>query len=42
MVELWCPLSAGAHVVAGHVLPLLVLVLAGAALGARMFRLRRA
>jgi hypothetical protein len=41
MVELWCPLSADAHVVVGHVLPLLALVLAGAGLGARMFRLRR-
>jgi hypothetical protein len=41
MVELWCPLSVDAHVVVGHVLPLLALVLAGATLGARMFRLRR-
>jgi peptidoglycan/LPS O-acetylase OafA/YrhL len=41
MVELWCPLSVHAHVLVGHVLPLVVLVLAGAAFGARTFRLRR-
>ncbi len=40
MVELWCPLSAQAHVLVGHVLPLLVLALAGSAIGVRMFRLR--
>ena len=41
MVELWCPLAAQEHVLVGHVLPLMVVVLAGSALGARMFRLRR-
>lgn len=41
MAESWCPLGAGAHVVVGHVLPLLVLASAGAAVGYRMFRLRR-
>ncbi|HEX9290998.1 MAG TPA: NrsF family protein [Anaeromyxobacteraceae bacterium] len=41
MVELWCPLSVHQHVVVGHVLPLLVVALAGSAIGARMFRLRR-
>jgi hypothetical protein len=41
MVELWCPLAAREHVLVGHVLPLLVLVLAGSAWGARMFRVRR-
>jgi hypothetical protein len=41
MVELWCPLTVHAHVLVGHVLPLVVLVLAGAAFGARTFRLRR-
>jgi peptidoglycan/LPS O-acetylase OafA/YrhL len=41
MVELWCPLAAHGHVLVGHVLPLLALVLAGSAIGARMFRLRR-
>ena len=41
MVELWCPLLAERHVLVGHVLPLLSLALVGAAVGARMFRLRR-
>jgi hypothetical protein len=41
MVELWCPLAAHDHVLVGHVLPLFVLALAGSAIGARMFRLRR-
>jgi hypothetical protein len=41
MVELWCPLSVHAHVLVGHVLPLVALVLAGSAVGVRMFRLQR-
>lgn len=41
MVELWCPLSVQAHVLVGHVLPLFAVVLAGAAVGTRLFRLRR-
>lgn len=41
MVELWCPLSAQQHVLLGHVLPLVALTVAGAAIGLRMFRLRR-
>ena len=41
MVELWCPLANEGHVLRGHVLPLLVLALAGAVVGARTFRLRR-
>lgn len=41
MVELWCPLAVHDHVLVGHVLPLLALVAAGAAAGARLFRLRR-
>jgi uncharacterized membrane protein YfcA len=41
MVELWCPLAAHGHVLVGHVLPLLVVALAGSAIGVRMFRLRR-
>lgn len=41
MVELWCPLAVHEHVLFGHVLPLLVLALAGSAIGAWMFRLRR-
>lgn len=41
MAEIWCPLSVGAHVLVGHVLPLVLLVGVGAAVGCRMFRLRR-
>jgi hypothetical protein len=41
MVELWCPLSERSHVLVGHVLPLAALALAGAAVGARVFRMRR-
>jgi hypothetical protein len=41
MVELWCPLAVHQHVLVGHVLPLVVIVLAGAAIGVRMLRLRR-
>ena len=41
MAEIWCPLSAAPHVLVGHVLPLVLLVLAGAGIGYRMFRLRR-
>lgn len=41
MVELWCPLAVEQHVLVGHVLPLFALVLAGATIGRRMFRLRR-
>jgi hypothetical protein len=41
MVELWCPLAAHGHVLVGHVLPLVAIVLAGSGAGARMFRLRR-
>lgn len=41
MIELWCPLAAQEHVLMGHVLPLVVLTLAGSAIGVRMFRLRR-
>ena len=41
MVELWCPLAVHDHVLLGHVLPLFFLALAGSAIGARTFRLRR-
>ncbi len=41
MAEIWCPLAAAPHVVVGHVLPLVLLVLAGAGFGYRMFGLRR-
>jgi hypothetical protein len=41
MVELWCPLAVPEHVLVGHVLPLALLAMAGAGVGAWMFRLRR-
>jgi hypothetical protein len=41
VVELWCPLADRGHVVVGHLLPILVLVVAGALLGGRLLRLRR-
>lgn len=41
MVELWCPLAAHDHVLVGHVLPMFALALAGAAFGAKVFRMRR-
>jgi hypothetical protein len=40
MVELWCPLAVANHVLVGHVLPLAVLAIAGAALGRSLFRVR--
>lgn len=40
-VELWCPLAVPQHVLVGHVLPLVALAVAGAAVGARLFRVRR-
>jgi len=39
--ESWCPLTAGDHVLVGHVLPLACLAAVGAGIGDRMFRLRR-
>lgn len=41
MVELWCPLAVPDHVLVGHALPIALLALAGAAVGARLFGLRR-
>lgn len=41
MAEIWCPLADGAHVLVGHVLPLVLLATAGAAFGWLMFRVRR-
>ena len=41
MVSLWCPLADPAHVARGHMLPFAVLALGGAALGSRLFGLRR-
>jgi Negative regulator of sigma F len=41
MVELWCPIAVHEHVIVGHVLPLATLAVAGAAVGVRLFGLRR-
>ena len=40
MVEMWCPVAAPAHVAFGHILPIVLLTLLGAALGARFIALR--
>jgi hypothetical protein len=40
MVEMWCPVAAPAHVVLGHILPIVVLSLLGAVLGARFIAMR--
>jgi hypothetical protein len=40
MVDLWCPVAAPTHVLVGHVLPMGVLALFGAALGARVIAMR--
>jgi hypothetical protein len=42
VVEAWCPLAGPAHLAVGHVLPLVLLVAAGALLGQRLLRLRLA
>ncbi len=36
LVDLWCPLNNAPHLLVGHVLPLVVVMLAGAAAGARV------
>jgi hypothetical protein len=41
MVELWCPLAVPDHVVVGHVLPLVLMSIAGSIYGARKLGLRR-
>jgi hypothetical protein len=41
MAAIWCPLSIGSHVLVGHVLPVVLSVGLGAAIGYRMFRVRR-
>ena len=41
MVELWCPVANPSHIAVGHVLPIVVLMLAGAILGARSLGVRR-
>jgi hypothetical protein len=40
MVEMWCPVATPAHIAFGHILPIVVLTLLGAALGARFIALR--
>jgi hypothetical protein len=40
-VAIWCPLADPLHVVRGHVLPLALLALLGAAAGRRLFRMRK-
>jgi hypothetical protein len=40
LVEFWCPVASMRHVAVGHVLPIVVLALAGWALGARLIAMR--
>lgn len=40
MVDLWCPVAAPRHVLVGHILPMGVLALFGAVLGARVIAMR--
>jgi hypothetical protein len=40
LVDLWCPVSYVPHLLLGHVLPLLLLLLAGGLLGGRVLALR--
>jgi hypothetical protein len=40
MVEMWCPVAAPQHVVIGHILPIAVMAMVGASLGARIIALR--
>jgi hypothetical protein len=41
MVELWCPLADPGHVAAGHVAPVVVLILVAAGIGGRLFAVHR-
>lgn len=41
VVDLWCPLTAPAHALVGHVLPLALLIGVGALLGHRLLGVRR-
>jgi hypothetical protein len=41
MVEMWCPVATPQHIAFGHVMPIAMLALLGAALGARILRVRR-
>jgi hypothetical protein len=40
MVEMWCPIAEPRHIAQGHILPIIVLTLLGAALGARFIAMR--
>ncbi len=40
MVELWCPVAAPRHVAVGHILPIAILTILGAVLGARVIAMR--
>jgi hypothetical protein len=42
LVELWCPLADPGHVAVGHLLPLVLLTLAAAGIGGRLFSLPKA
>jgi hypothetical protein len=41
LVDLWCPVAYMPHLLLGHVLPILLLAVAGALLGWRLLRVRR-
>jgi len=40
MVELWCPVAAPRHVAVGHILPIAIVSVLGALLGARVIAMR--
>ena len=40
MVEMWCPVATPQHVLVGHILPIVLLAILGALLGARVIAMR--
>jgi len=40
LVDLWCPLTDTRHVLVGHVLPIVILVIVGTVLGRRVLGVR--
>jgi hypothetical protein len=40
MVEMWCPVAASHHVAIGHILPIAIMAILGAVLGARVIAMR--
>lgn len=42
MVEMWCPVAAPRHVAVGHILPIFIMAVVGALLGARVIAMRDA